>query len=282
MQQPVMTVLITGASSGIGNVAAQLFASAGYRVFGTSRRRRSDEGDVKMLELDVRSDGSVKNCVAKVLAQAGQIDVLVNNAGVLLQGLFAEETAIEAARAVFETNFFGVVRMTNAVLPGMRHRRQGRIINIGSLSAWIGEPGEAFYSASKHALAGYTESLRYEVSPFGIRVSLVEPGAFKTNIYQESATSDGLIGDYDSSRRAVRETMRNAARHGDDPGKVAQVILKIARAPSPRLRYLVGQERWLPYAKVLLPQRLLEYAVRRGFGLRANTAEYMGDPADGQ
>ncbi|MGH9437094.1 MAG: SDR family NAD(P)-dependent oxidoreductase, partial [Terriglobia bacterium] len=113
MKSSVNTILITGASSGIGELTARLFASQGFRVFGTSRRRCPNKGDVKMLELDVRSDDSVQRGVAEVLAQTGQIDVLVNNAGVLLQGLFAEETAMEEARMVFETNFFGVVRMTH-------------------------------------------------------------------------------------------------------------------------------------------------------------------------
>jgi NAD(P)-dependent dehydrogenase (short-subunit alcohol dehydrogenase family) len=156
-------VLITGASSGIGQATARLFAEEGFRVFGTSRRKRPDENGVEMVELDVRSDDSVEHCVAEVLARAGRIDVLVNNAGVAPVSI-AEETTMEDARAVFETNFFGAVRMTNAVLPDMRDRRQGRIINVGSLAAWVGEPGEAFYAASKAALARYSEALRYEVS----------------------------------------------------------------------------------------------------------------------
>jgi len=121
--------------------------------------------------------------------------VLINNTGIEHVGI-AEETTLEDAQAVFETNFFGVVRMTNAVLPGMRQKRQGRIINVGSAAAWFGEPGEAFYSASKHALAGYTEALRQEVWPLGIHVSLVELGAFKTNIIQAASTGDGKITDY--------------------------------------------------------------------------------------
>jgi NAD(P)-dependent dehydrogenase (short-subunit alcohol dehydrogenase family) len=282
-QTKSITVLITGASSGIGLAAARLFAAEGFRVFGTSRRWHADENGIEMLELDVTNDGSVQRCVEEVLARAEEIDLLVNNAGVLLQGSFAEETAMEDARRVFETNFFGVVRMTNAVLPAMRFRRQGRIINIGSLAAWVGEPGEAFHSASKHALAGYTESLRHEVWPLRLHVSLVEPSVFKTNIflYQESPTTEGAIADYDCPRRAARQTMRKAAQHGDDPSKVAHIILNIARARSPRLRYVVGRERWVPYAKVLLPQRLFDYAVRRGFGLRANAPDHSSDAAVG-
>jgi NAD(P)-dependent dehydrogenase (short-subunit alcohol dehydrogenase family) len=261
-------VLITGASSGIGQATARLLAAEGFRVFGTSRREHPDEDGVEMLELDVRSGASVKRCVAEVLARAGRIDVLINNAGVEHVGM-AEETTLEDARAVFETNFFGVVRVTNAVLPGMREHRQGRIINVGSLAAWVGEPGEAFYSASKRALAGYTEALRHEVWPLGIHVSLVEPGAFKTNLIRADSTPEGSIADYDAVREAARRTLDQALRQGDDPRKVAQLILNIIRARSPRLRYGAGGEaRWIPYLKVLLPQRLFDYLVRRGFGLR--------------
>jgi NAD(P)-dependent dehydrogenase (short-subunit alcohol dehydrogenase family) len=270
IQQQIVkpNVLITGASSGIGQATARLFAEEGFRVFGTSRQKHPDEDGIEMLELDVRSDDSVERCVAEALARAGRIDVLVNNAGVEHVGM-AEETTLEDARVVFETNFFGVVRMTNAVLPGMRERKQGRIINVGSLAAWVGEPGEAFYSASKHALAGYTEALRHEVWPLGIHVSLVEPGAFKTNLIQAESMPEGTITDYDAVRRAARHTLHEALRQGDDPHKVARLILKVARARSPRLRYWAGSEAlWIPYLKVLLPQRLFDYLLRRGFGLR--------------
>lgn len=227
------TVLITGASSGIGQVTARLFTEEGSRVFGTSRQKRSDENGVEMLELDVRSDDSVECCVAEVLARAGQIDVLINNAGIAPVRI-AEETPLKEAWAVFETNFFGVTRMTRAVLPHMRARKQGRIINVGSLAAWIGEPGEAFYSASKAALARYTEALRYEVWPLGIHVSLVEPGAVKTKVLETAAITEGTIADYEAVRQAARRTLRQALRQGDDPDKVARLILKVARARSPQ------------------------------------------------
>jgi NAD(P)-dependent dehydrogenase (short-subunit alcohol dehydrogenase family) len=261
------TILITGESSGIGKATAQLFAERGFLVFGTSRQQRENEDGIEMLKLDVRSDESVQKCVKEVLNRTGRIDVLVNNAGILNQGTFAEETSLEEARAVFETNFFGVVRVTNAVLPGMRARGEGRIINIGSLAAWVGEPGEAFYSASKHALAGYTEALRHEVWPLGIDICLVEPGAFKTNIYQEPYIEKNAIADYDSARRAVHNVLRETALRGDDPRKVARLILQIVNASQPRLRYGIGGDRWLPYVKVLLPQRSFDYLLRRGFRL---------------
>jgi short-subunit dehydrogenase len=262
------TVLITGASSGIGQATARLFAAEGFRVFGTSRRKRPDENGVEMLELDVRSDDSVECCLAEVLARAGQIDVLINNAGIAPVSI-AEETPLEEAWAVFETNFFGVARMTKAVLPGMRTRKQGRIINIGSLAAWIGEPGEAFYSASKAALARYTEALRYEVWPLDIHVALVEPGAVNTNVLETAAVTEGAIADYRAVGRAARHTLRQALRQGDAPDKVAHLILKVARAHSPQGRYGVGGEaHWTPYLKVLLPQRLFDDLLRRGFGLQ--------------
>ncbi|MEJ2600802.1 MAG: SDR family NAD(P)-dependent oxidoreductase [Anaerolineales bacterium] len=260
-------VLITGASSGIGKATAQLLAVEGFRVFGTSRRKRPDQDGVEMLELDVRSEDSVEHCVGEALARAGQIDVLINNAGIEHVGV-AEETTLEDAHAVFETNFFGVVRLTNAVLPGMRRRRHGRIINVGSLAAWVGEPGEAFYSASKHALAGYTEALRQEVWPLGIDVSLLELGAFKTNIIQNTSLVEGTITDYDAVRSAARRTLQDSLRQGGDPKKAAELILKIARARSPLMHYRAGSEAlWIPYLKVLLPQRLFDYLIRRGFGL---------------
>jgi NAD(P)-dependent dehydrogenase (short-subunit alcohol dehydrogenase family) len=261
------TVLVTGASSGIGAAAARAFASAGFCVFGTSRRPRAGEGGVEMLELDVRSDASVERCVAEVLRRSGRIDALVNNAGVMHMGV-AEETSSSDARAVFETNFFGASRMINAVLPHMRARQGGHIINVGSLAAWVGEPGEAFYSASKHALAGYTEALRHEVWPLGVHVSLVEPGAFRTDVVRAASTSDGGIPDYDAVRRATRRTLEASLGRGEDPARVADVIVKIAQTASPRFRYGVGAEaRWLPYRRVLLPQRLFDFLVRRGFGI---------------
>ena len=266
-------VLITGASSGIGKSAATLLAENGFRVFGTSRRGLSDEGGVEMLELDVRSDDSVRRCVTEVLTRAGQIDLLVNNAGMMHMGV-AEETTMEDARTVLETNFFGAVRMANAVLPGMRQRKRGRIINVGSLAAWVGEPGEAFYSASKHALAGYSEALRHEVWPLGIHVSLVEPGAFKTNVLAAASQSSIRMHDYDAVRRAISRTMQNSLRRAGDPGCVAQVILNVARARSPLLRYGVGSEaRWVPYLSTLAPQRVFDYLLRRGFGLAKSTAD---------
>jgi NAD(P)-dependent dehydrogenase (short-subunit alcohol dehydrogenase family) len=262
-----MTVLVTGASSGIGEATAELFADQGARVFGTSRSERPDKSGVQMLELDVCSTRSVQDCVARVLAEAGRIDVLVNNVGVMHEG-FAEETTLAEAEAVFATNFFGAVHVTNAVLPGMRTRREGRIINVGSLAAWVGEPGEAFYAASKAALARYTEALRHEVWHLGIKVSLVEPGAFATGVLTAASTTQATIADYDGPRESARRTLHNALRSGENPRKAATVISKIAHASAPHGRYGAGHEApWVPRLKSLAPQRVFDALLRRGYHL---------------
>lgn len=222
---------------------------------------------VVMLPLDLRASSSIAVCVDEIAGRSGDIDVLVNNAGVLHTGM-AEETPLSTARDVFEINFFGVVSLIDAVLPRMRARRSGRIINIGSLSAWIGEPGEAFYSGSKRALAGYTEALRQEVRGLGIKVSLVEPGVFRTNVVRDAMSSPAEIPDYDDVRTAVATTLARGVDKGGDPQTVADLVFTIAQAPSPRLRYAVGTDaKLLPYLRLLLPQRLFEYLLRRGYGL---------------
>lgn len=265
--QPV--VLITGASSGFGHATAQQLLQHGYRVFGTSRRpqvRRSDTG-VTMVVLDVRSDASVQQCVAQVLAVTGRIDVLVNNAGLLQVGP-AEESTLDDAQMLLDTNFFGVVRMTNAVLPGMRQQRQGRIINISSLAGLVAVPGEAVYSASKFALEGYSEALRYEVAPLGIQVVLVEPGFFQTNMHAATMHPVGRIADYDRLRATIAHTIQQSIAGGADPKHVAQVIGQVARARRPQFRYRVGTDaQWVPRVKQLLPEPLFTLGIRKRFKL---------------
>ena len=266
------TILITGASSGIGKATAQVLAEKGFRVFGTSRKKLPDEDGIEMLELDVRSDDSVRQCISEIQARTDTIDILINNAGTEHLGI-GEETTMEEIYSVFETNFFGAVRMSNAVLHIMRKRKKGKIINIGSLASWVGEPGEAFYSASKSALAKYTEALRHEVWTLGIDVSLVEPGAFKTNVIDAASFAKNTIPDYDAVRFAARKTLQNSMKKGGDPHKVAKLILKIVHTRSYKLRYCAGSEaRWIPYLKVLLPQRLFDNLLRRGFGLKKDSS----------
>ncbi len=262
------TVLITGASSGFGKAAASLLAKHGYRVFGTSRR--GDSGVIagyEMLTLDVRSDESVRSCIKTVLARTGRIDILVNNAGYGLAGAL-EETTVAEAKEQFETNFFGMVRMTNAVLPVMRKQREGRIINIGSLAGLVAVPFYGMYSASKYAVEGYTEALRQEVKPFNLQVSLIEPGFFSTNLARSGRRSGQAIMDYEEMSRRAEAVFVKSVQNGKGPEAVAWVIADVISSRSPRLRYRIGSDAvWLPRVKAMMPQKGFEVGVRRTFHL---------------
>src|SRR5690625_2687606 len=247
------TVLVTGASSGIGRATARRLAAEGYRVFGTSRRVRTDDNGVHMLTMDVRDEDLVNACVAEVLDRTGRMDVLINNAAIAHHG-FAEETTQHDATAVFDTNVFGLARVTNAVLPTMRGQRSGQIINVGSLAAWVGEPGEAYYAGSKAALARYSEALRYEVSHLGIAVSLVELGPFVTTVLDAAAHADASITDYDGVRETAWQTLGRALERGDNPVKAAERIHAIVRARRPRSRYGIGSgAQVVPRLRTLAP-----------------------------
>lgn len=168
--------LVTGASSGIGLATAERLARAGHTVYGTSRRGRGPAAQpFEMLALDVTDDASVQTAVQTVIEREGRVDLLVNNAGFGVAPAGAEESSLEQAQAIFDTNFFGVVRMTRAVLPYMRRQASGRIINIGSVLGFLPMPYGALYAATKHAIEGYSESLDHELRTLGIRVTVIEP-----------------------------------------------------------------------------------------------------------
>lgn len=259
------TILITGASSGIGLASATLLAQRGHLVFGTSRHpERTQVDGFELLPLDVRLDESVSACVHTVMQRVERLDVLVNNAGHGMVG-FLEETMIDDARAIFETNFFGAARMVNAVLPHMRERRSGHIINIGSIAGLIGVPSEGMYSATKFALEGYTETLRREVKRFNIRVSLVEPGDYNTPIVLQPAST--VIDDYRWMHPRVLETRALLMRVAPEPSEVARTITRVVDGKSSRLRYLVGREKWDVLWKRILPAGVFEWFARRTFKL---------------
>jgi NAD(P)-dependent dehydrogenase (short-subunit alcohol dehydrogenase family) len=260
--------LVTGASSGIGRAIASLLAGRGHRVFGTSRNpaQRSGPEGVEMLELDVRSDESVARCVAEVMKRAGRLDVLVNNAGFGYTGA-VEETTIEDAKGQFETNFFGTVRMVKAALPVMRGQGGGWIINITSLADRIAAPLAAFYSASKAAARNYSQSLRYEVRNFGIRVSVVEPGFIRTDFFEAKKTG-AEMKEYASMRRRLLEKNRKAIERGADPMVVARRVLKIIDSNSPPFMHIVPfSARLLACMVTILRLRLVEFLVRKALGL---------------
>jgi short-subunit dehydrogenase len=263
------TVLVTGASHGIGLATATMLAEHGYTVFGTSRQPQSITlNGFSLLQLDVRDNESVQRCVQTIIAQSGHIDVLINNAGQSLSGA-VEEASAEDAQKLFDTNFFGVIRLTNAVLPHMRQARSGHIINIGSLAGIIGVPYLGMYAASKHALEGYSTSLRYELHDFGVYVSLVQPGDIHTGIVAQPPSNS--VADYDGIRERVTAIHDANVRNGPPPEKVAAVILSAVQSRQPRLHYTAttGQELGVPWMKRLLPDWLTERLIRDAYRMNA-------------
>jgi NAD(P)-dependent dehydrogenase (short-subunit alcohol dehydrogenase family) len=262
-------VLITGASSGVGQSTARLLSQSGYKVFGTSRNPASAETipAVEMLALDVRSDDSARACVKAVAGQVGRLDALVNNAGYELAGAL-EELSLDEAKAQFETNFFGVVRMVKAALPIMRQQKSGQIVNVSSLSGLSPIPFMGIYSASKFALEGYTEALRHELKPFGIHVSQIEPGFLKTGMMDRRQVAAERIGEYDPWRQRAFKAIRNHEEKGPGPELVAETVLQILSSKTPRLRYLAGgQAKFLSRLRWFLPAGAYEQGTRSAFAL---------------
>ena len=233
--------LVTGASSGIGEAAARALVDAGFTVYGTSRRAvTGEERDaITFLPLDVTDDESVAGAVREVLGRSGRIDVLVNNAGLGIAGA-AEESSIEQARALFDTNVFGSIRMTRAVLPQMREQGSGRIINISSVLGLVPAPFGALYASTKHAIEGYSESLDHEVREHGIRVLLVEPAYTRTSFDANSIPADQPLAVYAGRREVLDALLVEAIKAGDEPSVVADAIVAAATGSHPRLRYPAG------------------------------------------
>ncbi|RJS46762.1 oxidoreductase [Nocardioides cavernaquae] len=233
--------LVTGASTGIGRAAARELTAAGFTVIGTSRNAGRTEplAGVEFLDLDVVSDESVATLVSEVIERFGRVDVLVNNAGAGMAGA-AEESSIGQTKASFETNVFGTIRMTNAVLPHMRAQGAGRIVNISSILGLIPAPYMAVYAATKHAVEGYSESLDHEVREHGVRVILVEPGYTSTGFDTNAAWSDSPIPAYARQRDIARDLVTSAMEKADDPTVVAKVIVAAATDANPRVRYTAG------------------------------------------
>jgi NAD(P)-dependent dehydrogenase (short-subunit alcohol dehydrogenase family) len=265
--------LVTGASSGIGQAAAERLTEAGYKVFGTSRRAvPPGQRPFDMLTLDVTSARSVEAAVKEVIERAGRIDVLVNNAGFGVAPAGAEESSIEQAQSIFDTNFFGIVRMTRAVVPHMRRQGGGRIINIGSVLGFLPMPYGALYAATKHAIEGYSESLDHELRTRGIRVSIIEPAYTKTPFDANFLEPDATLDEYRAVRAAVSKRVKEIMATADQPRVVADVVLRVASAVRPKARYtaggLAGRLRFL---RTYLPAGLMDAGIRKDLRLDAET-----------
>ncbi len=273
-------VLITGASSGVGKALAELLSAKGYRVYGTSRKppaageddgagsvdgHESREGFFKLIPLDVCDQKSVKAAVEHVMEEEGRIDVLVNNAGYCLAGAVEDTTYYEALRQ-FDTNFFGVIRMCREVIPIMRERQSGKIINVSSVAGLISVPFQSMYSASKYALEAISEAMRIEVKPFGIKVSLIEPGDIKTGFTKNRQTvvNAGSESAYRTRFEKAVEAMVRSELNGPGPEYAARAIAEVIESDNPPVRKVVGfQYKLIVLLKRLLPARLVEYLVEK-------------------
>ena len=262
--------LVTGASSGIGLVTAKALRQDGYRVFGTSRKPMANTADgITMLICDVTDDASVQSVVDDIVSREGRIDLLVNNAGIGLLGA-AEESTTEQAKAVFDVNVFGTIRMTNAVLPVMRRKRKGRIINLSSILGLIPAPFNALYASTKHAVEGYSESLDHEVRTQGIRIVLVEPGVTRTSFEENITRPDRPLTIYDTVRTNAEKLMREIVAKGDAPEIVAKAVVTAANAVSPKRRYTAGKSAGqVRFLRRFLPEAMVDKSLRKFNGLPA-------------
>ena len=243
------SVIITGANRGIGLDTALLFGRAGYKVFATMRDPKTavvlgetavkDSLDIKMMQMDVNSDISVKSCMDSILKENGPVDVLVNNAGIERHGNI-EEMDLDVFKEVMETNYFGVIRCVQAVLPSMRENKNGCIINIASVAGKISNSPLAPYSASKFALEAFSEALAQEVKPFGIKVKIVEPGIINTDMARDIQHAD-FNENYPQAQR-FGGMFRASLENPTSPTLVAETILEAAQTESWQLRYPVGPD----------------------------------------
>jgi len=266
-------VLVTGASSGFGAAMVTALAAAGHRVYGTSRRAPEPAPDAPspiMIPLDVTDDASVRRAVALIEAREGGLDVVVNNAGVGLAGAL-EDTGDAEAAALLDTNLLGVHRVCRAVLAPMRVRGAGLIINVGSIGGEVALPFQGFYSASKAALVAYSAALRMEVAPFGIEVTLVAPGDFRTGFTSARVVAEGAkASDSAYGARAMRAiaAMGRDEQEGAHPRAVGELVVRLVETKRPRAVYTVGAavQRVAPLLRRLMPARVFERIIASHYG----------------
>lgn len=236
------SILVTGASSGFGRLIANKLHRSGFNVIGTSRNPEKSQAQVpfKLLKLDIADDDSILSFGEVLFKHINQLDILINNAGFYLSGL-AEETLIEQGRKQMETNFWGTVKLTNELLPYLRKQRFGKIITVGSIMGLISLPGGAYYGASKHALEGYFKALRFELNEFNVKVCMVEPMGFKTNLVSNSVVAEGQIGDYDVYRKKLEVYTKDLFENAPEPTPVIDTIIKLVGDKDPKFNHPVGK-----------------------------------------
>jgi short-subunit dehydrogenase len=246
--------LITGCSSGIGYETALMLGRNGFRTFATMRNtKKSDslqeiirkEGlDVSIQQLDVNNNASIENTINNIKNEANRIDVLINNAGFGLVGFF-EDLTLDEIRDQFETNFFGVLNITKKIIPIMRLQKSGTIINISSGAGQVGFPGISAYVSTKFAIEGFSESLTYELLPYGIKVVIIEPGVIKTNFFRNCKVSEHSVkknSTYSTSLDKFQKNIEIMQEHATSPTDVAKVIIQVLGNSEPKQRYIVGND----------------------------------------
>jgi NAD(P)-dependent dehydrogenase (short-subunit alcohol dehydrogenase family) len=240
---------ITGASTGFGRLLTEYLCTLGATVIATARKVEHLEdftlrypGNVIVLPLDVTKQGSIKHAVADTLARAGHVDVLVNNAGYGVTGAI-EEVSEEEYMPMFETNVFGLIHLTQALLPQFRERRSGNIVNLSSIGGLIGSPGWGFYNATKFAVEGFSEALAAEMEPLGVHVTVVEPGAFRTDFLGRSGVeAKRVIADYRQTAGKTREYFQTqSGKQAGDPQRAVEAIVNAVSAPAPPRHLLLGK-----------------------------------------
>ena len=246
--------LITGCSSGIGYETALMLGRNGFRTFATMRNtKKSDslqeiirkEGlDVSIQQLDVNNNASIENTINNIKNEANRIDVLINNAGFGLVGFF-EDLTLDEIRDQFETNFFGALNITKKIIPIMRLQKSGTIINISSGAGQVGFPGISAYVSTKFAIEGFSESLTYELLPYGIKVVIIEPGVIKTNFFRNCKVSEHSVkknSTYSTSLDKFQKNIEIMQEHATSPTDVAKVIIQVLGNSEPKQRYIVGND----------------------------------------
>ena len=255
-EQQQKVAIVTGSSTGIGYATSLLLARNRFHTYATMRNIEKS-GDIQqiankerlplqVIQLDVNDIASIRNSIEKVESENERIDVLVNNAGYGLIGAF-EDLSAEEIKSQFETNFFGVIRLTQQVLPIMRKQKSGTIVNVSSGAGRIGFPGMSAYVSSKFALEGLSESMSYELEPFGIKVIIIEPGVIRTNFKKNSVMSkksldNSSISPYSSIIQKMDASISSIVEHATPPEEVAKAILHAVTTNNPELRYLVGND----------------------------------------
>lgn len=236
------TALVTGATSGFGKAIAELFSQKGYTVYGFGRNLpENSEHAIRYVKMDITSEESISNAFQFVFSEISTVDVLVNCAGHGIAGP-SEEIPMERVQEVFDVNFFGTVRVINKVLPYLRANKSGKIINFSSIAGFIGLPFQAYYSATKHAIEGYTEALSIEVKPFNIKVILIQPGDYNTNAANNKTNYVPLPGSiYYERLKFLFQYLSQRVNKGNDPNKLAKSIVRLSEKSNPKLRYKFGR-----------------------------------------